>query len=62
MKKITNAGGRPAGRIKTAKIEVAIEPDIKEAFMKKLGAEGKKASTEIGLWIRDYLKDKEGND
>ena len=48
--------GRPTGRYKTAKIEVAIEPDIKDAFMEKLHTEGKKASTEIGLWIREYIK------
>ena len=48
--------GRPSGRVKTAKIEVSIEPDIKDAFMEKLSSEGKKASTEIGLWIREYVK------
>ena len=51
------ACGRPSGRVKTAKIEVSIEPEIKDAFMTKLQSEGKKASVEIGLWIRDYLKD-----
>lgn len=56
MKK-QKSGGRPAGRIKTAKIEVAIEPEIKEAFMKKLRTEGKTASAEIGIWIREYIKD-----
>lgn len=59
MNKKTNVGGRPSGRTKTAKIEVTIEPDIKDAFMQKLASEGKKASTEIGSWIRDYLKNDE---
>ena len=40
-----NNCGRPAGRIKTAKIEISIEPK-----------EGKTASVEIGLWIREYIK------
>ncbi|MSC86291.1 antitoxin [Eubacterium sp. am_0171] len=57
MKKESKACGRPSGRIKTAKIEVTIEPEIKEAFMDKLRLEGKKASTEIGLWIRNYIKE-----
>lgn len=50
-------GGRPSGRVKTAKIEVTIEPEIKNAFMDILRAEGKKASTEIGIWIREYIKE-----
>ncbi len=48
--------GRPAGRIKTAKIEIVIEPEIKREFMRLLQAEGKKASVEIGFWIREYIK------
>lgn len=59
MEKKINVGGRPMGRIKTAKIEVAIEPEIKNAFMRKLASEGKKASTEISMWIREYLKNDE---
>lgn len=48
--------GRPAGRVKTAKIEIAIEPEIKKEFMELLRQEGKKASSEIGIWIREYIK------
>lgn len=48
--------GRPAGRIKTAKIEISIEPAVKEAFMTLLHDEGKTASVEIGSWIREYIK------
>ena len=59
MEKQIKTCGRPTGRVKTAKIEVTIEPDIKDAFMDKLRSEGKKASTEISMWIRDYIKDKE---
>ena len=39
-----NNCGRPAGRIKTAKIEISIEPTVKTA------------SVEIGLWTREYIK------
>ena len=48
--------GRPAGRKKTAKIEVLIEPEIKEEFMRLISDEGKTASAEIGVWIRQYIK------
>lgn len=51
-----NSGGRPAGRMKTAKIEIAIEPEIKDEFMEIIRSEGKKASIEIGVWIREYIK------
>ena len=55
MKEHKNCG-RPAGRKKTAKIEISIEPEIKNQFMDILHGEGKSASVEIGLWIRDYIK------
>lgn len=48
--------GRPSGRMKTAKIEITIEPEIKAEFMELLRAEGKMASVEIGMWIREYIK------
>lgn len=54
--KNTKPCGRPSGRMKTAKIEIAIEPEIKDEFMDILRADGKKASVEIGSWIRDYIK------
>ncbi len=54
--KTKSCGGRPAGRKKTSKIEVSIEPKIKEEFMSLLHQEGKTASVEIGLWIREYIK------
>ncbi len=57
MTKSKSACGRPAGRKKTAKIEVVIEPEIKEAFMKIISSEGKSASVEIGGWIRRYIKE-----
>lgn len=56
MERQTRPCGRPSGRVKTAKIEIAIEPEIKQAFMEALRVEGKKASVEIGSWIREYIK------
>lgn len=56
MEKKSNCG-RPAGRRKTSKIEVSLEPEIKETFMKILKDEGKTASVEIGQWIRAYIKE-----
>lgn len=56
-KKKSNCG-RPAGRIKTAKIEISIEPSVKDEFMTLLRTEGKNASGEIGVWIREYINNK----
>lgn len=56
MKQPSSPCGRPAGRKKTAKIEVVIEPAIKEEFMRIIAEEGKTASAEIGCWIRQYIK------
>ena len=50
------ACGRPAGRRKTAKIEIAIEPEVKEAFMAICYEEGKNASTQLYQYIREYIK------
>ncbi|MCI7265626.1 MAG: hypothetical protein UC944_02055 [Anaerovibrio sp.] len=52
-------GGRPAGRRKTQKIEVLVEPSLKAKFMALLSLEGKTASNEIGQWIRAYIKNAE---
>lgn len=53
--------GRPPGRKKTAKIEIAIEPEVKAEFMELLHGEGKNASVEIGVWIRNYIKTTKGD-
>ena len=50
-----NKGGRPAGRIKTAKIEISLEPSVKDEFMSLLHSEGKNASVQIGEWIKEYI-------
>lgn len=57
----TSNCGRPAGRRKTAKIEISIEPAVKEEFMELLHTEGKSASVEICQWIRDYIKNSKEN-
>ena len=56
VSKKINGGGRPAGRRKTAKIEISIEPVIKDEFMQLMHEQGKSASVEICTWIREYLK------
>lgn len=56
----TNAGGRPRGRKKTSKIEVSIEPEIKDQFMKLLAEEGVTASGKICGWIREYIREHGG--
>jgi len=55
--KLKSAGGRPAGRKKTAKIEITIEPEVKEEFMTLVHSEGRSASVEIGNWIREYIQE-----
>ncbi len=55
----THVGGRPKGRKKTSKIEVAIEPTIKNEFMRLLSLEGLTASGQICNWIRDYIREHE---
>lgn len=56
MDKKMNVGGRPKGRKKTSKIEVSIEPGIKQEFMDLLSEEGMTASGQICNWIREYIK------
>ncbi len=62
MKETLSPCGRPAGRKKTAKIEVVIEPAIKERFMQLLASEGKTASVEIGAWIRQYIRNRQAEE
>ena len=55
MESTKSRGGRPAGRKKTAKIEVLIEPEVKKEFMRFIEIDGKTASVEIYNWIRQYI-------
>ncbi len=48
--------GRPSGPIKTSKIEVPIEPKLKETFMELARKNGSNASVEICRMISDYVK------
>ena len=48
--------GRPAGAVKTEKIEVKIRPEMKSAFQADLRNKGSNASTKICEMIADYLK------
>lgn len=48
--------GRPPGKRKTAKIEIAIEPEVKDEFMAICYKEGRTASTQLYQYIRDYIK------
>ncbi|MCM3737267.1 hypothetical protein ACFTSE_08470 [Bacillus cereus] len=47
--------GRPKGKKKTAKIEVTIEPQLKEEFMNMLHKNNEYASIVIRDWIIDYI-------
>lgn len=49
--------GRPPGRRKTAKIEIAIEPEIKDRFMDICYKEGRNASAELYQYIRRFIKE-----
>jgi len=52
-----NNVGRPAGRRKTSKIEVALEPEVKDEFMELIHKNGGNASVVIGQWINEYIKE-----
>ncbi len=49
--------GRPAGKKKTAKIEVSLEPEVKDEFMQLIRENGGNASVVIGQWITEYIKE-----
>ena len=48
--------GRPPGKRKTAKIEIAIEPEVKNEFMAICYEEGRTASTQLYQYIREFIK------
>ena len=60
MKKNAKSG-RPCGKIKTDKIEVCLNPTVKNKFMQLLKKEGKQASPEICNMIIDYINTKGGD-
>ncbi len=56
-----NTVGRPPGRVKTSKIEVSLEPGVKEEFMALIHKNGGNASVVIGQWISEYIKENREN-
>lgn len=48
--------GRPRGKVKTAKIEIVLEPELKTEFMEILKLENKYCSVLIREWIIDYIE------
>ncbi|TQR11655.1 antitoxin [Psychrobacillus soli] len=47
--------GRPSGKIKTSKIEIIVEPDLKEQFMTLVHSNNQYCSILIREWIIDYI-------
>ncbi|QFF97573.1 antitoxin [Psychrobacillus glaciei] len=47
--------GRPAGKIKTSKIEITVEPKLKEEFMAIVHGNNQYCSILIREWIIDYI-------
>lgn len=47
--------GRPAGKVKTSKIEITLEPKIKEQFMQIAHENNNYCSVLIREWIIDYI-------
>lgn len=53
-------GGRPAGRIKTDKIEILIEPDLKVEYKQICQAKGISASVHLHEYIRHFVEAERG--
>lgn len=47
--------GRPAGKVKTAKIEITVEPEIKEQFMQIVHENKQYCSVVIREWMVEYI-------
>lgn len=52
--------GRPAGGVKTAKIEVKIKPEMKAEFQRIVKQKGSNASVTVCELIAEYIR-KEGS-
>lgn len=50
--------GRPPGKVKTSKIEIIIEPELKDEFMQIVHEEQQYCSVVIREWIVDYIAEK----
>lgn len=53
--------GRPCGKVKTSKIEITIEPELKEQFMEIIHSQNKYASIIMRSWIVDYINEHSDN-
>jgi len=54
--------GRPSGKIKTSKIEITVEPELKEQFMTLVHDNNQYCSILIREWIIDYIARNEKQD
>lgn len=54
--------GRPSGKIKTSKIEITVEPELKEQFMTLVHDNNQYCSILIREWIIDYIVRNEKQD
>lgn len=48
--------GRPLGKLKTSKIEIIIEPEIKKEFMDIVHNQNEYCSVLIRDWIIEYIE------
>jgi hypothetical protein len=53
--------GRPAGEVKTAKIEVKLEPEMKAEFQRIVKQKGSNASVTVCELIAEYIRREGGN-
>lgn len=47
--------GRPAGKVKTSKIEITVEPELKNDFMSIVHEKNQYCSVLIREWMIDYV-------
>ena len=47
--------GRPVGKVKTSKIEIILEPELKEEFMQIVHDRDQYCSVLIREWIVEYI-------
>ena len=52
---VNKGRGRPSGKIKTSKIEITVEPELKEQFMSIVHNNNQYCSILIREWIIEYI-------
>lgn len=60
MSGVKGRSGRPKGQKKTSKIQVMIEPEIKEEFRRITESNGSNPSVKICELIVEYIKENSG--